>query len=182
MPAVSVLDMKLDRSFDVFDADRDGRLRKSDVTGLSDKLAESLGVAPDAVAGLRGSLEDLWDAVFQKMDRDGDGGVDRLEFRAAFRARIVTDQNRIWDRIRSMSNAWTELGDRDGDGMLSREEYTDLLHGMFRLPRETFEEAFNGLDSDGDGQLSRDEISRAMKEYYTSEDHTARGNHFFGRL
>ncbi|MEU3723662.1 EF-hand domain-containing protein [Streptomyces sp. NPDC031705] len=179
---MSVLDIKLERAFDVFDSDRDGRLEKSDVIGLSDKLAESLGYAPDAVAGLRDSLAQLWDTVFEKMDKDHDGGVDRQEFRSAFRARIVTDQNRIWDRIRTMSNAWTELGDRDGDGMLSREEYTSLLHGMFRLPRETFEEAFNRLDVDGDGQLSRDEISSAMKEYYTSENHAARGNQFFGRL
>ncbi|MEU8438362.1 EF-hand domain-containing protein [Streptomyces sp. NPDC029216] len=179
---MSVLDVKLDRSFDVFDADRDGRLEKSDVTGLSDRLAESLGCAPDAVATLRESLADLWDTVFQRMDKNDDGAVDRQEFRAAFRARIVTDQNRIWERIRNMSNAWTELGDRDGDGMLSRDEYTSLLHGMFRLPREVFDEAFNGLDVDGDGQLSRVEISSAMKEYYTSEDYSARGNHFFGRL
>ncbi|MET9605239.1 EF-hand domain-containing protein [Streptomyces sp. NPDC006512] len=179
---MSVLDIKLDRSFDVFDSDGDGRLEKSDVTALSDKLAESLGLAPDAVEGLRGSLADLWDTVFQRMDRNGDGGVDRQEFRTSFRARIVTDQNRIWERLRNMSNAWTELGDRDGDGMLSREEYTSLLHGMFRLPRETCDEAFNRLDVDGDGQLSRDEISSAMKEYYTSENHTARGNQFFGRL
>ncbi len=174
--------MKLDRSFDVFDADRDGRLEKSDVVGVSDRLAESLGVAADDVAELRDSLEDLWNTVFAKMDRDGDGAVDRQEFRASFRKRIITDQNRIWDRIRRMSNAWTQLGDRDGDGMLSREEYTSLLHGMFRLPRETFDEAFRHLDVNGDGQLSRDEISAAMKEYYTSEDHTARGNQFFGRL
>lgn len=71
---MSVLDIKLDRSFDVFDSDRDGRLEKSDVTGLSDRLAESLGVAPTVVAGLRNSLEDLWDAVFQKMDKNDDGG------------------------------------------------------------------------------------------------------------
>ncbi|MFD8416600.1 MULTISPECIES: EF-hand domain-containing protein [unclassified Streptomyces] len=179
---MSVLDIKLDRSFDVFDSDRDGRLDKADVIGLSDRLAESLGVTPEVVAGLRDSLADLWDTVFQKMDKNADGGVDRQEFRAAFRARIVSDQNRIWERIRNMSNAWTALGDRDGDGMLSREEYTSLLHGMFRLPRETFDEAFHHLDVDGDGQLSRDEISSAMKEYYTSEHHAARGNQFFGRL
>ncbi|GAA3385764.1 MULTISPECIES: EF-hand domain-containing protein [Streptomyces] len=179
---MSVLDIKLDRSFDVFDSDRDGRLDKSDVIGLSDRLAESLGLTPDDVAGLRDSLGQLWDTVFQRMDRNDDGGVDRQEFRAAFRARIVTDQNRIWERIRNMSNAWTELGDRDGDGMLSRDEYTSLLHGMFRLPRQTFDEAFDRLDVDGDGQLSREEISSAMKEYYTSENHAARGNQFFGRL
>ncbi|MFF0214320.1 EF-hand domain-containing protein [Streptomyces vinaceus] len=179
---MSVLDIKLERAFDVFDSDRDGRLQKSDVIGLSDRLAESRGFAPDAVGTLRDSLADLWDTVFHQMDKNDDGAVDRQEFRAAFRARIVTDQNRIWERIRNMSNAWTELGDRDGDGMLSREEYTDLLHGMFRLPRETFDEAFNQLDLDGDGQLSRDEISSAMKEYYTSENYAARGNQFFGRL
>ncbi|MFE9220338.1 EF-hand domain-containing protein [Streptomyces lavendulae] len=179
---MSVLDIKLDRSFDVFDSDRDGRLVKSDVIGLSDRLAESHGLAPDALAALRESLADLWDTVFQAMDKNDDGGVDRQEFRAAFRARIVTDRNRIWERIRTMSNAWTELADRDRDGMLSRDEYTSLLHGMFRLPRETFDEAFDRLDVDGDGQLSRDEISSAMKEYYTSENHAARGNQFFGRL
>ncbi|MER5808519.1 EF-hand domain-containing protein [Streptomyces sp. NPDC002033] len=179
---MSVLDIKLERAFDVFDSDRDGKLDKADLTGLSDRLAESLDYTPDDVAGLRNSLADLWDTVFHKMDKNDDGGVDRQEFRQAFRARIVSDQNRIWERIRIMSNAWTELADRDGDGMLSREEYTSLLHGMFRLPRETFDEAFNQLDVDGDGQLSRDEISSAMKEYYTSEKHSARGNQFFGRL
>ncbi|WP_030192361.1 EF-hand domain-containing protein [Streptomyces sp. NRRL S-87] len=179
---MSLLDMKLDRSFDVFDSDRDGRVERSDVLAVSDQLAESQGLAPDAVAELRGSLAELWDAVFQKMDRDDDGAVDRQEFRAAFRARIVTDQNRIWDRIRNLSNAWTEIGDRDGDGMLSRDEYTSLLHGMFRLPRQAFDDSFTALDRDGDGRLSRDEISSAMKEYYTSQDHAARGNQFFGRL
>ncbi|MEU3776063.1 EF-hand domain-containing protein [Streptomyces sp. NPDC032472] len=179
---MNLLDIKLDRSFDVFDSERKGRLERSDVLAVSDKLAESLGVAPDSVAGLRDSLGGLWDTVFHKMDRNDDGAVDRQEYRAAFRARIVSDQNRIWDRIRNLSNAWTELGDRDGDGMLSRDEYTSLLHGMFRLPRQTFDEAFSVLDRDGDGQLSRDEISVAMKEYYTSQDHAARGNQFFGRL
>ncbi|MEW2412841.1 EF-hand domain-containing protein [Streptomyces sp. NPDC046866] len=179
---MSLLDMKLDRSFDVFDSDRDGRLERSDVLAVSDALAESLGMAPEKVAGLRDSLGDLWDTVFHKMDRNADGAVDRQEYRAAFRARIVSDQNRIWDRIRNLSNAWTELGDRDGDGMLSRDEYTSLLHGMFRLPRQTFDEAFGALDRDGDGQLSREEISSAMREYYTSQDYAAPGNQFFGRL
>jgi len=179
---LGILEIKLDRSFDILDTDHDGRLRKADVVAVSDRLAQSLALAPEATTGLRESLADLWDTVFQKMDKNHDGAVDRDEHRAAFRARLVTDQNRIWERIRHMSDSWTEIADRDGDGRLSRDEYTSLLHAMYGLPRETFEESFNALDLDGDGQLSRDEIGSAMKEYYTSQDYEARGNQFFGRL
>ncbi|MFD9670318.1 EF-hand domain-containing protein, partial [Streptomyces sp. NPDC059981] len=77
---MSVLDIKLERAFDVFDSDRDGKLDKADLTGLSDRLAESLDYTPDDVAGLRNSLADLWDTVFHKMDKNDDGGVDRQEF------------------------------------------------------------------------------------------------------
>jgi Ca2+-binding EF-hand superfamily protein len=74
--------------------------------------------------------------MFERLDQNKDGAIDREEGGRAFRAAA----GQMIQRIREM--------DKDDDGAVSREEYTGP------------DPAFDRLDADKDGRLSREELDR----------------------
>jgi Ca2+-binding EF-hand superfamily protein len=82
---------------------------------------------------------------FGRMDRNGDGGIDAEEIAAA-RARLA----RVAAAADSGLGGLADRRDADGDGVLSRQEFT--------APGK----ALALLDGNGDGSLSRAEFERAL--------------------
>ena len=73
----------VDDRFAALDGDRDGRLSYADMAGelMSLRVLEThFGV--DGAAATDAELVDLYRGLFARFDRDGDGAVDREEFRA----------------------------------------------------------------------------------------------------
>uniref|UniRef100_A0A0D9XEZ3 EF-hand domain-containing protein n=1 Tax=Leersia perrieri TaxID=77586 RepID=A0A0D9XEZ3_9ORYZ len=73
----------VDGRFAALDGDRDGRLSYADMAGelMSLRVLEThFGV--DGAVATDSELVDLYRGLFDRFDRDGDGAVDREEFRA----------------------------------------------------------------------------------------------------
>ncbi|GHG54673.1 EF-hand domain-containing protein [Streptomyces griseocarneus] len=114
---------------------------------------------------------------FQRMDADGDGSVDLTDFlRAPHRLLAELGIPEESDKGRALLEAnetqWRfllSLGDADGDGALSADEYVAARTSPgFRSPDrpgkgEVCRTLFDLLDRDDDGSLDQDEFLRAAE-------------------
>ena len=71
------------------------------------------------------------------------------------------------------------LWDQNGDGKLSVQEYAKL-GWCYGITEEAMREAFQHLDRNGDGYLTIEELTKAVDEFYRSDDPDAPGNWTFG--
>lgn len=84
----------VDDRFAALDGDRDGRLSYADMAGelMSLRVLEThFGV--DGAAATDAELVDLYRGLFARFDRDGDGAVDREEFRAEMKEVMLAVAN-----------------------------------------------------------------------------------------
>ncbi|MFN3615719.1 MAG: EF-hand domain-containing protein, partial [Rubrimonas sp.] len=110
------------------------------------------------------------EAMFERMDQDGDGAISREEFEAAApmaRIRAMAEQTPL-DRdafaaemaadAAARAARMFERLDRDGDGLLSAEELA---------PRRPERRAamFDRIDADGDGVVTREEAEAAQARW-----------------
>jgi Ca2+-binding EF-hand superfamily protein len=124
----------------------------------------AMAQAPDGETGARPG-PDL-DAMFERLDADGDGAISREEFAAAApmgRIRAMAEETPL-DRdafaAEMAADAATRAAriferlDADGDGLLSAEELA---------PRRPERRAamFDRIDADGDGVITREEAEAA---------------------
>ncbi|WP_190025204.1 EF-hand domain-containing protein [Streptomyces hiroshimensis] len=112
---------------------------------------------------------------FRRMDADGDGAVDRTDFlRAPHRLLaelgIPEDSPKGRALLDANETQWTfllSLGDADGDGILTADEYVAARTSPgFRSPDrpgkgDVCRTLFDLLDSDDDGSLDEGEFLRA---------------------
>lgn len=179
----TILDAKLERSFDMLDADGDGHIREADLVSLAAKLSEAFEAnIPGTVSRLQDAFGVLWATDLKPMDIDDNGAIDREEWRDGIRLAVASDRDGFLKRMGAMLQAWLELCDTNANGCLSRDEYTTMYGRTLGLSSERLDEAFTALDINGDGSLSRDEIRAAVGEYYTSEERDTPGNWLFGPL
>ncbi|MEV5376148.1 EF-hand domain-containing protein [Streptomyces nondiastaticus] len=121
---------------------------------------------------------------FRRMDADGDGTVDRNDFlRAPHRLMaelgIPEESDKGKALLAANENQWQfllSLGDADGDGSLSEEEYVAARTSpAFRSKDrpgkgEVCRTLFDLLDRDDDGSLDRDEFLRAADFLHMSAE------------
>jgi Ca2+-binding EF-hand superfamily protein len=123
------------------------------------------------------------DALFERLDADGDGRITREEVAAARAARIAAldaDGNGIVTRDEAIAFARAEAAaraewragvmfdraDADGDGRLTAAE---LMAGGGMPGGMDFGRMFERLDRDGDGAVSRAEAEAAMRAFRGGE-------------
>ncbi|WKX69087.1 EF-hand domain-containing protein [Streptomyces sp. XD-27] len=89
----NVLDIKLDRSFDMLDADGDGKLEEQDLLVLAGRLGGAFDVdAKGPIERLQRAFAALWEADLKNMDTDGTETIDREEFRSGVRRAVDVDR------------------------------------------------------------------------------------------
>lgn len=173
---------KLNRRFDLLDADSDGYLEREDFEALAHRLVQGFTCAsdsPQAQAVVKTYLE-FWEGFIKPMDADGDGKVSREEFVSTVTGRVRAGDS--FDRTyRPHMEAVVNLADADGDGVLSRGEFI-RLGALAGVSEEQSNRSFLQIDTDGNGSLTAQELVAAAREFYLSDDPDAVGNHLFGQL
>ncbi|HEX4816068.1 MAG TPA: EF-hand domain-containing protein [Nonomuraea sp.] len=180
--AIDLLNQKLDRAFDHIDASGNGVVEREDLLGLGARILVGFGESPTSVTGasLVDGFDGIWAALAQALDRDGDSGIARPDFRTAMTAAFVTG-DRYEPVFRPATVAVAELCDADRDGEIGPAEFRTMLTA-FGVAYDDVDAAFDRLDRDGRGVLTVDELVTAASDFYRSDDPNATGNWLFGPL
>lgn len=138
---------ELDRVFQMFDHNGDGRISKKE---LNDSL-ENLGIyIPDAELT----------QMIERIDVNGDGCVDIDEFGALYKS-IMEEK----DEEEDMKEAFNVF-DQNGDGFITFDELKSVLGSLGLKQGRTVEDCkrmIMKVDVDGDGMVDYKEFKQMMK-------------------
>ncbi len=124
-------------------------------------------------------------AVFQSLDRNGDGFVDGNDYELVVASlaqrRNLQPGSPEHDDIRTkVMHGWEglrELGDTDGDGQVTREEFVESLatlaespEGFDRIGLSIADQMITAMDADGDGRLDLEEFTGMMGAWGAASD------------
>jgi len=177
-----ILAKKTDVRFDVFDADGNGVLERSDYLDLARRLIESTGADPESPAAraVVKAQEDLWEVHVAGMDVNNDGVIDREEFRTAIERNVAAGP-RFDEFFPPMAHAWIALADRSGSGALDLDAFVAIFRAL-NVDERASREAFSRIDTDHDGKIDESQYIDAWRDFYVSDDLSAPGNWLFGDL
>ncbi|RJQ81956.1 hypothetical protein D5S17_03280 [Pseudonocardiaceae bacterium YIM PH 21723] len=127
---------------------------------------------------------------FRTYDLDGDGILTESDFAGAVhRVNEVFGMDDADPKSRSLRETLTGLwrtlagyADSDGDGRLTLDEHIKWYVSVLSIPADEATEIFHLLDRDGSGYLTGQEMSRAVFEYYFSEDRQSAGSRMLGKI
>jgi Ca2+-binding EF-hand superfamily protein len=149
------------------DSDGDGVVDGRDIVRRAEDLLGSLGEPVDSAHGVAvvEGARAYWTGIARLAGVGEDG---RLTEAAFVDALLRANQSgAIHDLVRPSVEAHIALVDRDGDGVVSLDEFTRSQRAV-GMTAEAAREAFAALDRDGDGSLTVDEWQRAVVEFYTN--------------
>jgi Ca2+-binding EF-hand superfamily protein len=194
---------KLKKLFDLYDIDNSGFITEADYETMAQSQAEVQGYKPGSLEYniIRSQFRTLWNNLQKEIDFDNDGKITleeflehkdkQLSFKAGYRPLwlerqsgdhiIAQSYERSYeeDVIAKLTNLIFQRLDVDGNGEISREEYTNGF--LAHLSDESLcDEIFSKLDLNGDGYLSKEEMLQHVHNFFYSDDPEAPGNWILG--
>ena len=156
----SFTQQEIDALFNAADVNRDGTVDYEEFITL---MCPSAATIVHKFRSQYKSIDDVR-AAFKRFDANGDGALSKNELSAALKSSGHSYSDVEVDAIFS-------LGDVDGDGEVSLQEFVDLmspsssevlakLRGNFRSIADV-KAAFKKIDTDGDGLLSKNEMQNS---------------------
>ena len=174
---------KLDRAFAHLDVDKNGTIEYQDLIDLASRLLSAFDTPPGSPKGqaILDSFEGFWDAMVAAADTDGDRRLTPEEWRNGMTGAFIERDGGFDQAMRPAVRAVIALQDRNGDGLVSVDEFR-VMQSAFGTPDAEIEEAFRRIDTDENGTLSLDELAEAARQFYIGSDESAAGNWFFGAI
>lgn len=149
--------------FSLYDTDDDGYLTLGDFTERARRMTDAAGEPPESpkAQAVQAGMRNIFEQLAALADVDVEGRLDQEQFIAAFlRASESGEVGRVvWPSIA----ATVALADADGDGVVSRADFTALQRATGFSDAQA-EQAFSALDRDGDGRLMVAECQAAMSQ------------------
>ncbi|CAE6138684.1 unnamed protein product [Arabidopsis arenosa] len=142
---------ELNRVFQMFDKDGDGRITTKE---LNESL-KNLGIIIP---------ENELTQIIQKIDVNGDGCVDIEEFGELYKTIMVEDEDEVGEE--DMKEAFNVF-DRNGDGFITVDELKAVLSSLGLKQGMSLEECRKMIiqvDVDGDGRVDYKEFRQMMKK------------------
>lgn len=174
---------KYERWFSAADVDGDRAITRQDVVMMSERYVQARGLTPDSPQArqMYDTMNEFWVSVIAPADADKDDRVTSAELTQAFAAAFA-DRARYPEELAPVADRFFDLADGNGDGAISRNEFTHIFGSTGRATDAECAEVFNALDLDSSGALSRSEYHKAVAEFFYGNDPNSPANHIFGRL
>ncbi|HEU5129701.1 MAG TPA: EF-hand domain-containing protein [Glycomyces sp.] len=181
--AQDILTAKIAHSFDLLDADGDGRLTEHDHILMGRRAAAALGHRPGSPeeARITTAYTRIWNDLHRPLVAAGEDHIGKEAFIASTRS-LAGDPDAAETTLGALARVYLSVADADGSGDVTVDEFAVFQRSHFPdLTQDDIDKAFAHLDRDGSGRLTPGEFTGAILEYYTSTDPDAPGNWFMGR-
>jgi Ca2+-binding EF-hand superfamily protein len=172
---------KLTRFFNVWDANGDGVITTKDSEQVFQNLAELQDLKPGSPERetLYSGFMAYQNHFIQAVDVDESGSV-TLEEWLAYHEKMLQDEASFAGSVLTVIEAMFELMDRNGDGIITLEEYGEWMRAFRIEEQDITEKVFQKLDLDRDGAVSKKEMLELTREFFYSDDPDAPGNWALG--
>ncbi|MFE2322689.1 EF-hand domain-containing protein [Streptomyces sp. NPDC059385] len=147
------------RIFAMLDVDGDGVITRAEYLGRVDRAAAACG--RDAQHPLVAAALAAHEEVFRQMDGNADGAVTYEEYRD------WAGHDAFEESCRPALGSLFDLADHDGDGHLTRGEFTRLRAATGNSP-EGAAAAFSALDTHHNGTVQRAAYLAAIHDFLTT--------------
>jgi juvenile hormone diol kinase len=170
---------KWTRLFHVYDGDGNGVVDKKDFEAIFQNVAAARNLAPESpqYQQIHAKFMEDWKHLQKDADKNNNGQIELAEWLEHGYHRINSPE--MYQTVIDLANQMFELLDTDGNGVISLEEYKNVLQS-WRVPEEIAAETFPKLDLNGDGVINKDEFVELVRQFHMSDDPDAPGNFFFG--
>ncbi|CAL9295782.1 MULTISPECIES: EF-hand domain-containing protein [unclassified Streptomyces] len=179
--AQDTITAKLERQFDLLDADKDGRVNGAEFATIADRFIKAYGLSEDdhRARCLRAINAMYWAELVRHVGAEGNE-LAKDEFVVASRLASI-DSSRL-NVVDGLARTTFDVIDVDGDLQISKEEFLRFQRDVWAVEAPEAMDVFDRVDIDGDGSISHMEFIRTVREYFLSMDPEAPGSMIFGRV
>ncbi|MFJ9156575.1 EF-hand domain-containing protein [Streptomyces griseoviridis] len=158
--------------FTLLDANGNGVLEAEDFALMGDRVVAQAGAStPEAQSRLRASFDRYWTTLVTELDANGDGVISLEEYTAC-----VLTPELFEATIAEFAEALAALGDPDGDGLIERPLFADLMIAIgFRRPN--IDHLFDAFEPDADDRIQVRTWVEGIKDYYDPNKAGIPGDH-----
>jgi EF hand domain-containing protein len=163
---------RIQKRFNGWDVDGDGRIDRSDCDAESKRILRAFGETPTSPRGraLTDAYLGMWSFFADKAGIDEENGrLTPQQFSDIVEEYVLKNGGAGFARVvKPTIQAMVELADVDGDGQISPTEFKTWLDSV-EVANIDPSDAFRQIRADGDGELSVDELVQAVRAYYMGE-------------
>jgi Ca2+-binding EF-hand superfamily protein len=159
---------RLRQRFAKWDADGNGSLERSDFEREADRVARAFGVQSQSreATTLKDAFRNLFDYHAREAGVPGNGSVSEDQFLRINEKLMFSEGEASFNRVlRPVMDALVGLCDRNSDGMINQEEFSQWLKGV-GVSEADAREAFRQIDTDNSGELTVDELLAAVRNFH----------------
>ncbi|BAJ31791.1 MULTISPECIES: EF-hand domain-containing protein [Kitasatospora] len=158
--------------FTLFDTNGNGVIDEADFDLMTERL---LLVAEDSPAADRQALADslsgYWKVLSETLDTNGDGLINPQDFRG-----FVLNTELFGATAAVFAEALAVLGDPDGDGLIERPRFLDLMTAIgFETPN--IHSLFDAFGPDAEDRITVRVWADGIRDYYSPEKSGIPGDH-----
>ncbi|MEU1300220.1 EF-hand domain-containing protein [Streptomyces shenzhenensis] len=171
---------RIQKRFDGWDVNGDGRIDRSDCDAESQRILHAFGEVPASPRGraLTDAYRGMWNFFADHAGIDQENGrLTREQFNDICRQHVLKNGGAGFSKVvKPAIKAMIQLADVDDDGRISQAEFKTWLDAM-RVENIDPADAFRQIHANGDEQLSVDEddqlsvddLVRAVRAYHMGE-------------
>ncbi|GLY05394.1 MULTISPECIES: EF-hand domain-containing protein [Actinoplanes] len=167
MSANTIQRQRLEQRFELWDANGDGQVDKSDYEAEARRILSSFSEAETTTKGkaVLDAYRNMWTIAAKSGGIAETGALNPEQFNAASeKSMLDRGEQGFAEVLRPCIAAVANLADEDDDGEVDRDEFARWLNaiGVPNDPAQLFER----LDSNKSGTLTTDELVQAVRDYH----------------
>ena len=173
---------KIEKLFEVYDANGNGHLDMNDAVVLTDRFSVEFGWPKGGLAEskFKAAFFKIWTRMFREADVNHDRMVSKQEFLNYFE-RATEDDAHFYIHIKPILDELFPVLDSDNDGLLTKTDYKAFYRACNNTDDDA-EFAFSSMDINKDGVISHFEFYNMMYHFYMSGNPKHNSRNFFGRI
>ncbi|WP_187414266.1 EF-hand domain-containing protein [Nonomuraea sp. PA05] len=175
MNSVDIRNAKLALAFQALNTSGSGYLSSADFETYAKTTADRLHCDAERARELSEAMRAWW----RQLEEHAKGPVTVIAFTNAVREGMDAGDAHYDQGIGKIVDALVHAADRNGDGIISEQDYLLFFEGT-AADEATALEGYRKLDLNADGVLTVEEFRKAVRQFYSAEGVEAAGSFLLG--